>query len=525
MTTETRRRGRVSRWYHDRSLRSRLAILTAAAVAVAIALCSVACWFVLKDRLYTQVRQNLATATRKPSIFATPKGDFCRDNPVAAQAAAVANAAAHPVKPWLPGGGTQTGGGTAGKPPAPSVTDQASTQLVAPDGSSVCLLGDSTQGINIQPSDLSAVGYSPGQATYRSGSFVNGTPVEVRVVMVNDPNTGPVILLSAISLTSTEHSLRDLAFLLVAVAALGALGAGFTGRVVARAGLKPVHELSEMVEHIARTEEVGTTIPVHGNDEIARLASSFNSMSTALANSRDLQTRLIADAGHELRTPLTSLRTNVDLLIRSDQTGRPLPPATRAKLLGNMKAQMQELTLLIGDLLQLSKPDSPRPGQNVATVAMHEIAARAVERGKLRGPGLDFRVELQPWYVRADAAALERAVMNLLDNAVKYSPPGAPVEVRLRGGQLTVRDHGPGIPTEELQYVFDRFWRSPSSRQLPGSGLGLSIVAQTVEASGGQVSLGPAGDGGPGALATMRLPGTPETPPAPPPLPEGHPAI
>ncbi len=264
-----------------------------------------------------------------------------------------------------------------------------------------------------------------------------------------------------------------------------------------------------MVEHIARTEEVGTTIPVTGSDEIARLSTSFNSMSTALANSRDRQTRLIADAGHELRTPLTSLRTNVDLLIRSDDTGRPLPAATRTKLLGNMKAQMQELTLLIGDLLQLSRPDSPKPGGNMTVVALHEIAQRAVERARLRGPGLVFELGIDPWYVHGDGAALERAVINLLDNAVKYSPPGGVVEVRLHEGLLTVRDHGPGIEPDELPYVFDRFWRSPSSRQLPGSGLGLSIVAQSVRDSGGEVSLGPARDGGPGAQATVRLPGTP----------------
>ncbi|WP_324606681.1 sensor histidine kinase [Kitasatospora azatica] len=326
-------------------------------------------------------------------------------------------------------------------------------------------------------------------------------------------NQEPAVLLTALPTRSVQDSLEQLAFVLIGVAALGILGAGITGRVVARTALKPVDHLTTAVEHIARTEEVGTTIPVHGNDEIARLSNSFNSMSTALANSRERQTRLIADAGHELRTPLTSLRTNVDLLIRSDDTGRPLPPATRTKLLASMKAQMQELTVLIGDLLQLSRPDTPRPGQNVAIIPFHDIAQRAVDRAKLRGPGLNYQIALEPWYVRADPAALERAIMNLLDNAVKYSPPAGTVEVALQHGRLTVRDHGPGIPADELQYVFDRFWRSPSSRQLPGSGLGLSIVAQTIQDAGGQVTLGPARDGGPGALAIVRLPGAPESPP------------
>lgn len=289
----------------------------------------------------------------------------------------------------------------------------------------------------------------------------------------------------------------------------GIILAAIAGRVVARSALKPVDQLTDAVEHIARTEEVGTTIPVQGDDEIARLSTSFNSMSTALANSRERQTRLIADAGHELRTPLTSLRTNVDLLIRSNDTGRPLPAATKTKLLGNMKAQMQEPHRPDRGPAPAVPPGLPKPVHNPTVVALHEIAGRAVERAKLRGPGLVFETATDPWFVHGDAPGLERAVINLLDNAVKYSPPGGTIEVRLQQGVLTVRDHGPGIPPEELQYVFDRFWRSPSSRQLPGSGLGLSIVAQSVREAGGEVSLGPAGDGGPGALATVRLPGGP----------------
>ncbi|GJF28176.1 two-component sensor histidine kinase [Kitasatospora sp. NE20-6] len=490
--------GRLTGWYRSRSLRGRLAMLTAAAVAVAIALAAFACWFVVRDRLYDQVRDTLKGA---PPGLAGPQQKFvsCDISAKTAldRAVAAAKAAEEADDRPFPGGYNGY---------------KWNVQLLAADGTT-CFPLSSERAIRTSPSDLDVLGTH--QVSYRDGEYVDGESAMVRrsaVTLTVDGVTRQYVQLVPASTESVQTSLRELAFVLMGVAALGVVGAGFTGRLVARSALRPVDQLTDVVEHIARTEEVGATIPVHGSDEIARLSTSFNSMSTALLNSRERQTRLIADAGHELRTPLTSLRTNVDLLIRSDDTGRPLPAATRAKLLGNMKAQMQELTLLIGDLLQLSRPDSARPPQALAVVALHEIADRALERARLRGPGLVFNVAVHPWFVHGDAAALERAVINLLDNAVKYSPPGGTVDVSLLDGRLSVRDHGPGIPPDELQYVFDRFWRSPSSRQLPGSGLGLSIVAQTVRDTGGEVSLGPAADGGPGALATVRLPGQADPP-------------
>ncbi|MGK4582415.1 sensor histidine kinase [Kitasatospora sp. HPMI-4] len=481
---------RLTGWFRSRSLRSRLAMLTAAAVAVTIALSALACWFLVSDRLYGQVRDSLKEVAQV-RLPAQQSLSSCFKDP--RQALAYTQAATD----RLDGGHYRPKGWD--------------TELLTVDGR-VCFPFGSDKIIQTDPSDLKHINV-PGQSTYREGSFQDdGKPAMVRQSTVIAPDGQPLVVLVAAPTEYVQQTLRGLGLVLIGVAGLGVIGAGLTGTLVARQALKPVDQLTDVVEHIARTEEVGTTIPVQGNDEIARLATSFNSMSTALLNSRERQTRLIADAGHELRTPLTSLRTNVDLLIRSDDTGRPLPPATRSKLLGNMKAQMQELTLLIGDLLQLSRPDSPKPGQNLTVVALHDIATRAVDRAKLRGPSLTFAVAIEPWYVRGDSPALERAVINLLDNAVKYSPPGGTIDIALRSGMLTVRDHGPGIPPDELPYVFDRFWRSPSSRQLPGSGLGLSIVAQTIRDSGGEVALGPALDGGPGALATVRMPGQADVP-------------
>ncbi|MGW4811469.1 sensor histidine kinase [Kitasatospora cineracea] len=467
-------------------------MLTAAAVAVAIAVAAGACWLVVREKLYQDVHDNLVSAPRGPITPPDqPSQLHCGTTPAEGLAAVPTNSGLDRFN-----------------------SQKYDYQLLLTDGS-VCFPDTATKAVEVQPDDTALLS-NPKSQVFREGSYLNGDSAQVRLtttmIRLINGTKQPAVVLTALPTSGVEGSLNSLALLMAGIAGLGVIGAGFTGRIVARSALKPVDQLTDVVEHIARTEEVGTTIPVNGKDEIARLSTSFNSMSTALANSRERQTRLIADAGHELRTPLTSLRTNVDLLIRSDAQGRALPAETRARMLGNMKAQMQELTVLIGDLLQLSRPDTPNPEAVRTVVPFHETVGRALERGRLRGPSLVFETDVRPWYVHGDPAALERAVINLLDNAVKYSPPAGTIEVSLREGRLTVRDHGPGIPAEELPYVFDRFWRSPSSRQLPGSGLGLSIVAQTVQDTGGQVSLGPAPNGGPGAQAVVLLPGQPSEP-------------
>jgi two-component system, OmpR family, sensor histidine kinase MprB len=206
------------------------------------------------------------------------------------------------------------------------------------------------------------------------------------------------------------------------------------------------------------------------------------------------------------------LRTNIELLTRSEETGRPIPADDRKALLASVKAQMTELASLIGDLQELSRSEAGQQGdRHLQVVDFQETVEAALRRARLRGPELTITADLQPWYVRSEPSALERAIVNILDNAVKFSPESGTIEVALDAGVLTVRDHGPGIPADELPHVFDRFWRSPSARALPGSGLGLSIVARTVEQAGGEVSLSRA-DGG-GTLATVRLPGAVTAPP------------
>jgi two-component system sensor histidine kinase MprB len=322
-----------------------------------------------------------------------------------------------------------------------------------------------------------------------------------RVVTVPSQEPGLALVLAQ-SLDSQQRTLAKLGLVMLLFGLAGVIAAAAAGWAVARNGLRPVRRLTDAVEAIAETEDL-RPLPVEGDDEIARLAGAFNGMLIALAASRDRQRQLVADAGHELRTPLTSLRTNLDLLA---QAGRDLPDEARVELLDDVRAQIEELTTLIGDLVELAR-DDPVPAV-VATVHLDDIVDRALTRVRRRAPGLTFEADVEPWSVVGDAAALERAVTNLFDNAAKWSPPGGVVRVRLAEGELTVDDEGPGIAQEDLTHVFERFWRSDESRSMPGSGLGLAIVAQVVDRHSGSVAAGesPAG----GARLTIRLPGVRE---------------
>ena len=329
-----------------------------------------------------------------------------------------------------------------------------------------------------------------------------------RVVAVPTRETG-VALVVAQSLEPTEETLARLGLVLAGFGLAGVLGAGLAGWAVARNGLRPVRRLTRAAEEIARTEQLDP-IEVEGNDEIARLASAFNAMLAALSVSRDRERQLVADAGHELRTPLTSLRTNLDLLVQADERGG-LSAEARAELLEDVRFQIEELTTLIGDLVELARDDA---ATDLERVDLAEIVDRAVQRVRRRAPGLVFDVHTRPWWVAGDPTALERAVTNLLDNAAKWSPPLGTVTVRLEDGELLVADEGHGIDEADLPHVFDRFYRSPESRGMPGSGLGLAIVRQVAERHGGRVTAGHSHRDGaefrltlPGADAPAEAPG------------------
>ncbi len=328
---------------------------------------------------------------------------------------------------------------------------------------------------------------------------------DYRVVAVPATAVGDTSLVIAQSLAQQQSVLARLGIVMLGFGAVGVVVAGFAGWLVARNGLRPVRRLTTAVEGKARTEDL-RPLPVEGDDEVARLAHAFNEMLIALDASRERQRALVADAGHELRTPLTSLRTNIDLLTQSDDPRGPtLEPGSRTEVLDDIRAQIDELTNLIGDLTELARADPT--SSVVEEVELSEIVDQALNRVRLRAPSLSFDVVTHPWWVTGDAAALERAITNLLDNAAKWSPPQGRVSCRLIDGVLTVEDDGPGIDEADRPHVFDRFWRAKESRTMPGSGLGLSIVRQVADRHSSTVEVGSSASGG--ARLTLAIPGSP----------------
>ena len=319
-------------------------------------------------------------------------------------------------------------------------------------------------------------------------------------------------LVVARGLDTTRTTLSRLGLVFILVGGAGVLLAAAAGAAVAQAGLRPVQRLTQATERVARTGDL-QPIAISGDDELARLTGSFNTMLGAVAESQERQRRLVADAGHELRTPLTSLRTNLELLAASDRPEAPsLSDKDRKEISDDVRAQVEELSTLVGDIVELAREDAPQVVHE--PVELSEVVERALARAGRRAPEVRFAVDLAPWSMLGDANALERAVLNLLDNAVKWSPAAATVTVRLAPTDqgtavVEVADAGPGIAEADLPYIFERFYRSPAARTLPGSGLGLAIVAQVAARHGGTVRAGrsPAG----GTLMTLELPGRPST--------------
>ena len=339
----------------------------------------------------------------------------------------------------------------------------------------------------------------PEKAVIRGDLFMSRRTVgDQRVLAIHLPNASSLLISK--SLQPTNEVMNKLKWVLLAVGGIGVVIAAVAGGMVARTGLRPVGRLTEAAERVARTDDL-RPIPVIGSDELARLTEAFNAMLRGLAESRDRQARLVADAGHELKTPLTSLRTNVELLMACSTPGAPpIPESELAELRSDVIGQIEELSTLVGDLVDLTREDNAH-GRLLEDVEMTEVVERSLERVRRRRNDIHFDVDIIGWQVHGDAAGLSRAVLNLLDNAAKWSPPGGTVGLRLgqvdaAHAELVVSDQGPGISPEERGLVFERFYRSTSARAMPGSGLGLAIVKQVVVKHGGMIRIGETFPGG-----------------------------
>ena len=428
------------------TLRLRLTLVAAAVVAVVVTAASLTTYFVMRHELYTQVDSQLLAHAHNPVGFGAYSGDY--------------------------------------------------VAYVAPAGAEH---GDAI------PVDDEIKNVAAGQAKHFFRNIPAEThrgPITLRELVV--PTVDPVFgttaaIVVARNIDYIDHDLERLRFILILVS-LGALAAAAgLAALASRATLAPVLRLTAAAERIARTGDPSERVSEGGGGEIARLGGAFNTMLGALEESLETQRRFVADASHELRTPLTSMQTNIEVLRQSER----LAPEQRTRLFADLEREAHEMRDLITGLLELARGDARlerRP------VQLDDLVESALERARARFPEVNWTQELEPTLAEVVPERVERAVWNLLENAGKWNTNGKPVEVTLRNGELTVRDHGPGIALEDRDHVFDRFYRAASARSLPGSGLGLAIVRDVAEAHGGTVTAEDAPEGG----ALLRLTFPPE---------------
>jgi two-component system sensor histidine kinase MprB len=326
-----------------------------------------------------------------------------------------------------------------------------------------------------------------GGAAFFTDAWVAGTHMRI----LSEPLAAGQAIQYAEPLSGVDHLLSNLRLILVLLDLAGIALAALLGRMIAGAALAPIKRLTEATEHVTQTRDLSRRIASASEDEIGRLAISFNAMMSALQDSMaaldasvDAQRQLVADASHELRTPVTSVRTNIELL----QETAEMNPATRQRMLADVVEQIEELTRLINDLIDLARGEQPRTERE--DVRLDMLVSEAVERAGRYAPDTVFDLDLEACVISGLPARLDRAINNLIDNAIKYGRPGGPVRISLHDGELLVQDNGPGIQQEDLPHIFDRFYRGAQARGLPGSGLGLAIVRQVALQHGGEISVG-----------------------------------
>jgi two-component system sensor histidine kinase MprB len=319
-----------------------------------------------------------------------------------------------------------------------------------------------------------------------------------------DPGDRHVIEV-ALPLTGVDSVLNDLLLPYGLLIGGGILFALLLGFAISRSALRPIDRFLRQTEAVTAELERPQRLEETGASELRRLATSFNQTLDALERSIEAQRHLVADASHELRTPLAALRSNVQIFLDSER----LPPGDRAGLQRSILAELDELTQIVADVVELARGSAPSDAREA--IELDTVVREAVDRAHRRAPGLRFELELDPTVIHGAPDRIGRAVANVIDNARKWSPPDGQVEVRLSAGALTVRDHGLGFSEQDLPHVFDRFYRAADARRLPGSGLGLAIVKQAAEAHGGQAEAANAADGGAVVRVSFGPPLSPES--------------
>jgi two-component system, OmpR family, sensor histidine kinase MprB len=437
------------------SFRVRLTLLCVLAVAVTVVLGSVVSYFAVSNRLHDQTDNSLRADAKRLATLQNPEIAL----------------------PYF-------------NLPTPSARDYL--RVTSADGSSK-IPPDQPMAIPLRQID---VAIARGEVRFGlRDAVVNGR--HLRIASATAPAGRSVQF--AKNVDDVDATITDLRTTLLIVGGLSIGVAALLALFVARASLRPVTRLTRAAERVATTQDLAATIDVRRRDELGRLASSLNAMLAALDTSREQQRELIRDASHELQTPLTSLRTNVEVL-----AGRPgMPEGERRRLLTDVSQQVAELTALMDNLVELAR-DPDTPTEETTEIDLDRVVTEAVDRARLRAPDVTIELDLEPTRVEGRRHQLERAIVNVLDNACKWSPPGGRVEVGLHNGTISVRDHGPGIDAEDLPRVFDRFYRAPAARAMPGSGLGLAIVRRVIDGHGGSVVVEPVSDGG--TIARIHLP-------------------
>ena len=443
------------------SFRARLTLAAAAAVAVAIALASGLVYVLVRDQLRGEVESTLeeraALVTSGPlSVRPGPNGSRVLDSPYRG-------------------------------------LEQGDVFLQAVDAQGQVAKPDPRQ-VAFPVTDEVKQAAAEGGDPFFTDSVIEGTHVLQLVVPVGDGYALQLVR----PLEEVDRVLDRIGIVLVLVSLGGIAAAAAFGALVARTALRPVERLTREAEVVAETRDLSHRIGLEGDDELARLGASFDTMLAALDESQRQQRQLVADASHELGTPLTSIRTNVEVLARRDD----LAPEAREALLGDLVGQLGEMSGLVTGLVELA---SEAPTElEVVDVRLDELVEDAVERAARLAPQVRFTTALEPTVVGGVPGRLERAVANVLDNAVKWSDPGATIEVAVAHGLVAVRDHGPGIAEADVPHVFERFYRSPEARAMPGSGLGLAIVKRVVDEHGGTATVLRA-DGG-GTVVRLQFP-------------------